>query len=304
VIAIGAYQDDDNGTSSGSVYVCYGSFWGNVVKLTASDGAANDYFGYSVAISGDGSTVVVGAYGDDGAGDATSGSGSVYVYNGSNWGTESKKIYAGDPATGDFFGRSVAVSNTGSTIVVGAPYDDDKGTSSGSIYIYSGTNWGTETKKTTTDGVATDYFGMSVAISSDASTVAASAYGDDDNGLTSGSVYVFNGSSWGTETKLTASDGAANDNLGRSVSVSSNGSIIVVGSHMDDDFDSASGAAYVFSDSGWSTETKITSYDGAGSDYFGFSLAISTDGSTLVAGAYGDDDNGTSSGSAYVIPLE
>jgi hypothetical protein len=198
----------------------------------------------------------------------------------------------------------VAVSNTGSTIVVGAQMDDDNGTSSGSIYIYSGTNWGIETKRNPSDGAASDYFGCSVAISSDASTIIAGAYGDDDNGATSGSAYVFNGSSWATQSKFTASDGAASDNFGRSVSVSSDGSIVTVGTPNDDDNGTNSGAAYVFSGSGWSTETKITPYDGAGGDYFGYGHAISSDGSTVAVGAYGDDDLGATAGSAYAIPLE
>jgi hypothetical protein len=300
VIVIGAYQDDDNGDASGSVYVCYGAFWATVVKLTASDGVAGDNFGYSVAISGDGNTVVVGASGDD---DNGTSSGSVYVYNGTNWGTETK-LTTSDGAAGDLLGRCVAVSSNGSIVVSGASYDDDNGTSSGSVYAFSGSSWGTQTKLTASDGAASDQLGCSVAISADGSTIVAGAYYDDDNGSSSGSAYAFSGSSWGTQTKLTASDGAASDYFGRSASVSSNGSTICIGADRDNDYGTYSGSAYVYSGSSWSTETKVTPYDGAGADYFGFSVAISSDGSTLAVGAYGDDDLGATAGSAYAIPLE
>ena len=98
-------------------------------KLLASDGAATDWFGSSVAVSGD--TTVVGARGDDDSG-FNSGSAYVYRYDGSAW-VEEAKLLASDGAAGDFFGYSVAVS--GDTAVVGAWYDDDSGSDSGSAYV-------------------------------------------------------------------------------------------------------------------------------------------------------------------------
>ncbi|MCP4713285.1 MAG: hypothetical protein GY869_32040, partial [Planctomycetes bacterium] len=92
--------------------------WSELDKLLAGDGAAYDYFGYSVAVSGD--KVVVGAYNDD---DNGSNSGSAYIYEGASW-TETK-LTAGDGALGDYFGYSVAVS--GDKVVVGAYNDDDNG---------------------------------------------------------------------------------------------------------------------------------------------------------------------------------
>ncbi len=108
--------------------------WVQTAKLTAADGAADDYFGWSVAVSGD--TVVVGAYGDDDL-DYNSGSAYVFVKPGGGWATTSAytaKLTASDGAAADSFGRSVAVS--GDTVVVGAPYDDDKGSASGSAYVF------------------------------------------------------------------------------------------------------------------------------------------------------------------------
>ena len=110
-----------------------GASWTQTAKLVASDAAEEDYFGISVAISGD--LVVVGARGNDDAGSA---SGSAYVFRTTNGGaswTQSAKLVASDAAKSDFFGDSVAVS--GDLVVVGAKYNADAGDSSGSAYVLS-----------------------------------------------------------------------------------------------------------------------------------------------------------------------
>ena len=331
-VVVGARYDDDTASASGSVYVftrdTFG-VWSQAAKLSASDPAANDYFGYWVAVDGD--TVVVGAYGDDYTVDSTTytDAGSVYVFvkpSSGGWATtatETAKLTASDPdsANGDYFGYSVAVD--GDTVVVGA-YGDDYTvdsttyTDAGSVYVFvkpSSGGWATtatETAKlTASDPAANDEFGYSVAIDSD--TVVVGARYDDDGGSASGSVYVFvepsNG--WATtaaETaKLTASDSAANDQFGVSAAV--DGDTVVVGAYWDDDGGSASGSVYVFVEpsNGWGdwdtsedNETaKLTASDGAAGDELGLSVAV--DDSTVVAGAQHNDDNGTSSGSAYVF---
>ncbi|GAF91309.1 unnamed protein product, partial [marine sediment metagenome] len=170
---VGAYADDDNGSSSGSAYVFRynGSSWAEEQKLLASDGEANDYFGHAVAISGD--TAVVGAYGDDDNG-SSSGSAYVFRYNGSNW-SEEQKLLAFGGGVGDQFGYSVAIS--GDAIVIGAPYDDDNGSNSGSAYVfrYTGGNWMLQAMLLASDGEANDYFGRAVAISGDTAVVGAYA---------------------------------------------------------------------------------------------------------------------------------
>ncbi len=287
-----------------------GAGWADVVqdaKLTASDAAADDAFGYSAGISG--SYVVTGAYADD---DAGSGSGSAYIYykdqgGVGNWGQQ-VKLTASDAAGGDYFGRSVDIS--GAYTVVGAYNNDENGSNSGSAYIFyrdeGGTNnWGQQVKLTASDAVANDYFGRSVAISG--SYAIAGAYANDDNGTMSGSAYVFykdqgGANNWGQQVKLTASDAAASDYFGRSVAVS--GSYAIAGAYGDDDGGSFSGSAYVFyKDQGgantWGQQMKLTASDAAESDNFGQAVAIA--GDYAVAGAYGNDDAGSNSGSAYVF---
>ncbi len=179
--------------------------------------------------------------------------------------------------------------------------DDDAGSESGSAYVFvrSGTTWSQQAKLTAFDAAAIDQFGYSVAISGDTAIVG--AYGDDDAGSASGSAYVFvrSGTTWSQQAKLTALDAAASDQFGYSVAIS--GDTAIVGAYLDDDAGSASGSAYVFVRSGttWSQQAKLTASDGAASDLFGYSVAIS--GDTAIVGAYGDDDAGSDSGSAYVF---
>ena len=294
-VVVGAYLDDDKGANSGSAYVYRwnGGAWVET-KLTASDGAAGDYFGYAVAVSGD--TLVVGAYEDDDKG-SRSGAAYVYRWNGSAW--VQTKLTASDGAVNDIFGEAMAVS--GDTVVVGAYGDDDKGTDSGAAYVYrwNGSAW-VQTKLTASDGATSDYFGEAVAVSGD--TVVVGALYDDDKGAESGSAYVYrwNGGAW-VETKLTASDGVAGDYFGHSVAIS--GDTVVIGSAYDDDKGANSGAAYVYrwNGSAW-VQTKLTASDGAASDYFGDAVAAS--GGTLVVGAWGDDDLGGNAGAAYLFTTD
>ncbi|MDU9047378.1 MAG: FG-GAP repeat protein [Candidatus Electrothrix sp. Rat3] len=238
---VGAYGDDDNGSGSGSTYVFVrsGSTWSQQAKLTPDDGAADDWFGDSVAISGD--TALIGADGDDDNG-SDSGSAYVFVRSGSTW-SQQKKLIPDDNAAGDWFGWSVAIS--GDTALIGADGDDDNGSDSGSAYVFvrSGSTWSQQAKLTPDDGTAGDWFGASVSISGDTALVGAD--GDDDNGSDSGSAYVFvrSGSIWSQQAKLTPNDGTANDWFGASVAIS--GDTALVGTDGDDDNGSDSGSVYV-----------------------------------------------------------
>jgi len=270
--------------------------WFQQAKLTASDAAAGDSLGVSVAVSGD--TAVVGAHGDDGS----AGSAYVFVRSGGAW-TEQQKLTASDADTGDQFGRSVAVS--GDTAVVGAYTDDTSaGSNAGSAYVFvrSGGAWTEQQKLTASDAVENDELGWSVAVSGD--TVVAGAWFDDTPaGTSAGSAYVFvrSGGAWTEQQKLTASDAAANDQLGSSVAVS--GDTVVAGATGDTTAaGQLAGSAYVFVRSGatWTEQQKLTASDAAAFDVFGIAVAVS--GDTVVAGAFFDDTPaGQNAGSAYVF---
>ena len=315
-IVVGAYGKDEEGADSGSAYIFYrdqggDNNWGYVKKITASDAAAGDYFGYSTSIDGD--TIVVGAYGDG------SYVGSAYIFDRDegdedNWGYV-KKITASDAAANDYFGLSVSIS--GNTVVVGAEY---KNNSTGSAYIFErdaymvDNSWDQVKKIIASDAAAYDHFGISVSISSD--TVVIGASSNDDNGSASGSAYIFErdpvvAENWSEVKKITASDGRGNDLFAHSVSVS--GNTVVSGAYKDDDYGSESGSAYIFDrDKGgidnWGQIAKITAGDGSagglvsdGSAYDKFGVSVSVSGDTMVVGAYNDDDNGSDSGSAYIL---
>lgn len=271
----------------------------NETKLSASDGALSDFYGYSVAVGADG-TVAVGARFDD---DDGQDSGSAYVYtpNGSGGYTENK-LTGSDSGAGDHFGTAVAVGPDG-TIAVGARFADTGAVlDTGAVYLFEPDGGGgyNETGLAASDSSADQSFGRSLAIGPDG-TIAVGAPGPFGSTII-GSVYVFvpDGVGGYSEVKLTASDGALGDEFGYSVAVAPDGTV-VVGAWQDDDDGNASGSVYVYSPdgSGGYDEIKLNASDAAANDFFGFSVAIEPGGFVAV-GAMADDDNGAQSGSVYL----
>jgi len=304
---VGAGQDDDKGSYSGSAYVFRnlhqaGNTKTQDVKLTASDGMEYDYFGRSVSLSGN--TALVGAEGDDDS--------AAYVFRNLDkaGGTETQdvRLIASDGAAVDQFGISVSLS--GNTALVGASYGNGAQSFSGSAYLFrnldqAGSTKTQDVKLTASDGAEVDQFGRSVSLSGNMALVGAGQ--DDDKGDASGSAYVFRnldqaGSIKTQDVKLTASDGAAGAGFGISVSLSDNTALVGAGG--DDDKGNDSGSAYLFRNLGQAGSTKtqdvkLTASDGAAYDYFGTSVGLS--GNTALVGARGDDDKGSNSGSAYLF---
>lgn len=287
----------------GSAYIFErsGVDWLQQAKLTASDGTAGDQFGMSVSIRGD--YCLVGALGDDNY------TGSAYIFKRSdipedpNW-YQQAKLTASDGHPSDDFGISVSVN--GDYAIVGAFRGDGNEADCGSAYIFKRSgpndpNWIEQAKLTASDGAAQDYFGVSVAISGDYAIVG--AFWDDDNGENCGSAYVFKreGESWVEQQKLTAGDPPPREwhEFGYSVSIS--GDCTLVGAKGGDGNEVWSGAVYVFRRSGdaWTQRAKLTASDGTYGDEFGASVSLS--GNSAVVGAWGDNPNGSYSGSAYVF---
>ncbi len=273
--------------------------WENIALLTTSDGENGDELGISVSIYGD--LVIVGAKNNNN-------SGACYVYKKpfNGWGdmTETAKLIASDGAYSDKFGNSVGIFDT--TIVVGAFYDNDNGSYSGSAYIFEkpAGNWVnmTETAKLlASDGTSSSQFGSSVSIFEN--TVLVGAFGDDANGPGSGCAYVFEKplEGWTNMTEnaiLTASEGQGVDHFGYSVSAYND--VCLIGAYGDDNW---TGSAYVFEkpSSGWSnmTETaKLIASDRENSDEFGYSVSIYED--ICVVGSFWDNVIGYNEGSAYL----
>ena len=168
----------------------------------------------------------------------------VFMFGSKTFATTEAKLLASDGAAEDRFGISVSIS--GDVALVGAHYDDDNGTKSGSVYVFrwNGSSWVEEQKLLASDGSADDSFGVSVSISGDVALVGAP--GEDKIVPYSGKVYVFrwNGSSWVEEQKLLASDGAAGEMFGTSVSISEN--VALVGADEEEKIVPGSGKAYVY----------------------------------------------------------
>ncbi|HKQ48756.1 MAG TPA: thrombospondin type 3 repeat-containing protein [Phycisphaerae bacterium] len=216
--------------------------------------------------------------------------------------TQIGKLIGSDTASGDAFGLQVAIS--GDTAVIGANQDTHAGgTSAGSAYVFvwSGLDWIQQAKLTASDAATGDSFGASVDISGD--TIVVGSPFDDDFGNASGSAYVFVRSAgvWTQQAKLTASDAAAGDQLGRAIAI--DGETAIGGAPGEDNGGgSDAGAAYVFIRSGttWSQQAKLTAADAAAAELFGSSVAIS--GGTVLVGDENDDTiAGTDAGSAYVF---
>ncbi|MCP3903538.1 MAG: hypothetical protein GY715_07860 [Planctomycetes bacterium] len=298
VILIGAHEDNDLGADSGSAYIrrTAGGSWQHELKLNASDGAAGDQFGYSVAVEGP--VAVIGARKDD---DLGSSSGSVYVFRdtGSGW-VEEAKLHAPDGASSDKFGTAVVIN--GNRIAVSATGDDDGGSSSGSIhlFVHDGSQWLHEQKLVVSDDAAGDFLGKSLCL--DGNVLAAGAYGVDDMGSNAGAAYVFRrtSSGWQEEAKVLAFDGTSGALMGWSVCLS--GDALVVGAPQHTGINGPSaGAAYLFRHGAgaWNLETKLLASNGAGFDKFGLSVGLT--GNTAVIGANLNDEGYPDTGSAYMF---
>ena len=206
------------------------------------------------------------------------------------------KVVASDGATLDRLAAAAVIR--GDLALLGAP---KKGAGAAYLFVRSGSGWTQKAKLTAADGATGDNFGVAVDLQEETLAIGASA--DDDKGTDSGSVYLFtrSGSTWKQAVKLTASDGAAGDGFGGSVSLEN--SALLVGAPGDDDKGAGSGSGYVFARSGttWSQQGKLVASDGAAGDALGVAAAL--DGGLALLGASGDDDKGADSGSAYLFTL-
>jgi hypothetical protein len=271
-----------------------------------------DEFGYSVATSADGKTIVVGARRDELSEDSLS-SGVVYVFDRNGNSFNQVGILTGTfTSTSDLFGSSVATSADGKTIIVGATSDGLPGVDgTGLVYVFDriGNSFNQVGILTGFNAIdAGDNFGVRVATSSDGKTIVVGASLDETTGSNTGLVYVFDrtGNSFNQVGILNSGIFAdASDLFGFSVATSSDGKTIVVGAPADDTAVIDTGLAYVFERNGNSfNQVGILtgSHSTVSEDQFGFSVAISADGKTIAVGAKDDEVPGanTATGVVYV----
>ena len=299
--------------SNGEIQIYNGTEWVNFIggarQLTATaasstrlgadiDGeAAENYSGWSVTSSSDGTTVAIGARGNT----AYTGHVRVYKYINSAW-TQIGADIDGE-AVEDNSGFSVSISSDGTTVAIGAPYNDGVGSNAGQVRVYKYTAGAWTQIGADIDGEAAgDISGYSVAISSDGATVAIAAPTNDGGGNNAGQVRVYQyiNNTW---TKIGADiDGEAiYDESGTAVAISSDGTTVAIGAIGNAGGGSVAGHVRVYKNI-TGTWTKIgADIDGeAAGDYSGRSVAISSDGTTVAIGAPYNDGGGSDAGQVRV----
>jgi hypothetical protein len=305
--------------------------------LKAASVDSSDTFGTSVAVSGDGTTVVVGVPGEDSSATgidgnaannsaATSNSGAAYVFarTAGEW-LQQAYVKASSTAADNAFGTTVAISTDGSTIAIGAP---NRNTSAGAVYVFvrNGASWvqqGAALTASNTQG--DDRFGIALALSANGSVLAIGAIGEDSDGTgagnnsaaDAGAAYVFTrgGSTWSQQAYLKASNAQEDDLFGGAVALNAAGTTLAVGATGEasasttingDQTNNAAGGAgavYVFTNNGvnWTQSAYIKAPNAEPIDGFGAAVALSADGNTLAVGAPQED--GTVTG-AQAFPLD
>lgn len=264
----------------GAVYVYErtNGVWSQQAELTASDGAANDQFGWlhAVALSGDGKTALIGA-----ATDGINGSAYVFVRSANGGWTQQAKL----TGIGYQFGVDVALSQDGNTAIIGAN-NYNSGCGSALIYKRTGAVWMYQTMLTPSDGAPVDFFGNSVALSGDGNTALVGAYHKTIGGNTAQGaayLYIWSGSAWSEVQRLTHAAASANDRFGSSVALSGDGSVAVVGIPNSDSISAANtGQAIVYTWNGslWLGNDVLQCANAE--FYCGTAASISRDGNTIL----------------------
>lgn len=229
-LVIGAPRNDISGTDAGAAYIYKreNNAWRYQTKISASDGAAGDLFGISLAIDGD--TILVGADLHD---EKAENAGAVYVYvlENNQW-QQQAKLMASDAGHTDIFGVRVALS--GNTALISARRDDTElGKDAGSAYIFvrNGNHWSQQLKLTSPDGQADDRFGRGVALSADTAII--SAMNHDANGKDTGALYVYKrgADGWRYHSKVVAKSSMPEDRFGWNVGLSDGVAVIASPNH-------------------------------------------------------------------------
>ena len=286
-------------SSKGKGYIFFynGSSWAQQADFANPDNVQTGFGGGS-AIDGDGDVALFSQPGHS----TYAGAVHVYTRSGTSW-TLRTRLVASDAASYDFFAggeagqnSTISISKDGTYIIVGAPGEDTGASLAGSAYIFtgSGASWSQQAILRSPASTASDNFGFSVRINADGTYAVVGATGD--NGTNVGAAYIFtrSGTSWSQQAKLSASDGAAHDQLGHAVAISGDGMYAALAAKHDDDNYTSSGSVYVYVRSGtsWSQQQKINlGASGIIYNYFGSSIDMNEAGDLLAIGSGGENTN-------------
>ncbi|HET9621289.1 MAG TPA: hypothetical protein VFP84_07985 [Kofleriaceae bacterium] len=264
--------------------------------LQMTDPLAGEHFGFAIAADHD--TVAVGAKDSRRAGPDAAGAVAVFERHDDTW-SAGVPIVAADPAVGDNFGFSVALS--GDVLAVGAPFSTVAGVQTGAVYLFAraaDASWQEVAKLGSPTGGGLDLFGLSVAIDNGRLVVGATAAGDIRQGLVF--VYTLDGARPQLEATLQPGDAVSGMRFGSAVAIAD--SRILIGAPSDSQQAQAAGAAYVFErgTQGWRATAKLVVDDPARADFLGFSLALTQN--TAAIGAYTKlNAEGRAVGAVYVF---
>ena len=281
-VAIGSWGYENYSTIGRvDVYEWDGTTWSQLGTGTMGE-ATSDGFGFSVALSNDGTRLAVGAYLNDGGG-SNSGHVRVYDWNGTAWAQTGADIDGA--STGDYSGSSLALSSNGSRLAIGSPkHDADRGHVR--VFDWTGTAW-VQTGLDIDGEAINDRLGTSVTISADGNRLAIGAPGNDGTGEDSGHVRIYNwtGTAW-VQTGTDIDGDYTGDQFGSSVAISEDGSWLAIGAPLNDGNGSNSGHVRIYVWNGVAWEQWDGDIDGrAVGVYSGWAVALARDASRLVVGA-------------------
>lgn len=252
--------------------------------------AANDNFGWSVAISGDGTIVVGGARTND---DSGTDSGLVQVYQliDNQWETMGNALLG--LAIGDNFGWALDISRDGRTLAVGANYNDASGTDAGSVRVFQFISGEWQQVGQNLNGPASgDWFGHALALSSNGTILAVGAQFNDNNGFNAGLAqsYQFDGNQW--QVMGNPILGEVGDHLG-AVKLSNDGYTLAVGADLNDNGVDGTNAGHVrvfeFDGADWQ-QSGLDLRGSVAYSQFGYAIAMSGDGKIVAGGAYNGNE--------------
>lgn len=343
VLAVGNYREDGSGSgvnpafddalnNTGAAYVYRYSAgqWQEPAYINAPNPSADDRMGNSLALSGDGNTLIVSTVFEDGDGvgvnpavnELTPDAGALYVYryDGSAW-HFSDYLKASNPSNWDNFGTGVAISSDGQVIAVGANKEDGSTGNSGAAYVFrlEGGTWQGPVYIKASNSDSGDQFGDSVSLNGDGSVLVVGAvlesgsgagvdpaHDNDLAGAGAAYVYRYDGSNWAQSSYLKASNPGSGDEFGSSVQLNREGTLLLVGSPLEDggsvglnpvDDDGAVDAgavyAYHYRAGNWSVPQYVKASNTAAGERFGWAVAMSADGNTVAIGAVNEKGAGT-----------
>jgi len=283
------------------------SVWTPKQKIIPRTDAA--LFGTDVALTSDGSILMVGARLDD---TASTDSGAIYFYDRINDGFQyQQSLLPKTPTAEDRFGRAIALNSTGDMMIVGAFCDDDDtdpttypGLGSAYVFIRNGSTWTQVQKIIPSAKTAWAWFGIDVAVSQDGAIAVIGCPGELSGGVSKGGFYYYknvNGS-WVETAKVFSPDGVSGDQFATSVTLDASGSYLIVGCAKDDTAALNGGSIYIYTRSGdtWTFQQKITSPESEAEGYFGYRTAVNGDATAMAVGCYSKDVSGlTDSGAVY-----